>query len=81
MIIIFFFGGATTPIFLIRGGEEFGPQAGLVAFKYIGYAIPGIYNNFYIADVMSSYNKGTVLPEIEAGSSGSLVKTLKVVPS
>ena len=57
MIMVFFFGGATTPIWLIRGGEAYGPQNGLEAFKYIGYALPGVYNNFYIADVLSSYNQ------------------------
>ena len=47
LFLIFFFGGSSVPIFLVRGDRS------LEAFKYISFFIPNIYTNFLFVNGMT----------------------------
>lgn len=56
LFLVFFFGGSSVPIFLIRGDQA------LDAFKYISFMIPNTYTNFLFVDSMvGSANLGNAL--------------------
>ncbi len=44
ILLIFLFGGASTPVFLIRGEDA------ILPFTIISYAIPNIYGNFFLGN-------------------------------
>lgn len=44
ILLIFLFGGASTPVFLIRGDDS------IIPFTIISYAIPNIYGNFFLGN-------------------------------
>lgn len=67
-VSMFFFGGAGAPITLIRGiGEGEGADI-LAVFRYIGYALPNSYSNFFLADAFSEGNVDLVaqIPPIDS---------------
>ena len=51
LFLVFFFGGSSVPIFLIRG------DLALEAFTYVSYAIPSVWDNFlFISDFSATFS-------------------------
>lgn len=55
-IALFFFGGASAPISLIRGLSDIEGSEILAIFKYLGYFMPNSFTNFLLADAASGSN-------------------------
>ncbi len=47
LFLVFFFGGSSVPLFLIRGTNS------IAALKYISFGIPNVYSNFLFINAMS----------------------------